>query len=207
VDSFDLFQLVYVSLFLVIFLTRTISAILKGNNPFSLGVGKKGVHAVIELSLLVFLSIWVSEVFKYSLGLSRHIPPGSLHRPLFELLPLRYAGMVISVFGMVTFIAALRAFRQSWRMGIDTKNPGDLITRGIFRLSRNPIFLFIDLYFWGAFMIYSTPFFLFMAVLTSGVLHYQILKEERVLREQYGDTYAAYTAKTGRYLTLLPRKK
>jgi protein-S-isoprenylcysteine O-methyltransferase Ste14 len=204
-DFFDLFQLLYVGLFLVIFVARTISAILKGNNPFSLGVGKKGVHAVIELSLLVFLSIWVSEVFKYALGSSRHIPPGFLHQPLFASLPLQYAGAVINLLGMVIFICALRAFRESWRMGIDKRNPGDLITRGIFGLSRNPIFLFIDLYFWGTFMIYPTPFFLVMAVLTFGVLHYQILKEERFLREQYGDAYAAYAAKTGRYLTLLPR--
>ena len=206
-DFFDLFQLLYVSLFLVIFLTRTISAILTGNNPFSLGVGKKWMHAVIELSLLVFLLIWVSEVFKYSLGSSRHILPGAVHRPLFESLPLQYVGVVINVIGMAIFISALHAFRQSWRMGIDTKNPGDLITRGIFRLSRNPIFLFIDLYFWGTFMIYSTLFFLVMAVLTCGVLHYQIIKEERFLTEQYKDAYAAYTAKTGRYLTLLLRTK
>jgi len=206
-DFFNLFQLVCVTLFLVIFVTRTTIAILKGNNPFSLGVGKRWMHAVIELSLIVFLLIWVSEVFKYSLGSSRHVLTDSAHRPLFESLPLQYVGVAINTLGMAIFISALRAFRESWRMGIDTKNPGDLVTRGIFWLSRNPIFLFIDLYFWGTFLIYPTLFFLVMAVLTSGVLHCQILKEERFLREQYKDAYAAYTAKTGRYLTLLPGKK
>jgi len=205
-DFFDFFQLLYVSTFLVIFITRTITMVLKRNNPFSLGVGKRGIHVLIELSLMVFLFVWIFEVIVYSLGSPRHILPIPIHHPMFDSSSLRYAGVFINMIGMAIFIAALIAFRESWRMGIDNKNPGELITRGVFRISRNPIFLFIDLYFFGTFLIYPSVFFFIMAFLTIGVLHYQILKEERFLTEHYGNAYASYAGETGRYITISPWK-
>ena len=205
-NFFNLFQLLYVSTFLAIFVTRTITTLLKRNNPFSLGVGKRGVHVIIELSLIVFLFIWIYEVFVYSLGSTRHIAPTPFHHMLFDIPFLKYAGVCINVIGMVLFVSALWAFRESWRMGIDKRNPGELITNGIFRISRNPIFFFIDLYFCGTFLIYPTPFFFIMAVLTVGVLHYQILKEERFLADHYGDSYTTYTGETGRYISVCPRR-
>lgn len=205
-DFFDLFQLLYVSTFLVLFFCRTITMVLKRNNPFSLGVGKRGIHGLIELSLMIFLFVWIYEVFAYSLGSPRHILSAPFHRPLFDSLHLQYAGVCINVIGMAVFVAALIAFRESWRMGIDNRNPGELITRGVFRISRNPIFLFIDLYFFGTFLIYPSVFFLIMALLTIGVLHYQILKEERFLTEHYGNAYASYAGETGRYITISPWK-
>lgn len=206
-DFFNLFQLIFVCTFLAIFFIRTITMMLKKQNPFSLGAGKRGVHALIELSLVLFLFIWIFEVFAYSLESARHIVPALLHRPFFDSLYLRYAGMCINLIGLVLFVSAMYTFRESWRLGIDKKNPGDLITRGVFRISRNPIFFFIDLYFVGTFLISPTPFFLLMALLAVGVLHYQIVAEERFLREHYGDAYTAYAGKTGRYITLPPLRK
>ena len=39
---------------------------------------------------------------------------------------------------------AIYTMGKSWRVGIDNQNPDNLITHGIYRLSRNPIFLGLD---------------------------------------------------------------
>ena len=58
----------------------------------------------------------------------------------------RNAGAWFVVAGVLILILALLSFGNSWRIGIDTRTPGQLVTTGIFAFSRNPIFVFMDLY-------------------------------------------------------------
>jgi protein-S-isoprenylcysteine O-methyltransferase Ste14 len=74
------------------------------------------------------------------------------------------------------------------------------VTTGIYFYSRNPIYLFFDLYFLGTFFINGSLFFLLTAVLGALNLHYQILQEERFLADTYGAVYKAYRARTARYI-------
>ncbi|MBI5184202.1 MAG: hypothetical protein HZA01_00525 [Nitrospinae bacterium] len=81
---------------------------------------------------------------------------------------------------------ALVSFRDSWRAGIDEKTQGELITTGIFAVSRNPIFIFIDLYFIGTFLINGALIFLIFAAVVIIGLHCQIIQEEKFLAKAYG---------------------
>jgi protein-S-isoprenylcysteine O-methyltransferase Ste14 len=83
-------------------------------------------------------------------------------------------------------------------VGIDNQAPGELVTTGVFAFSRNPIFVFVDLYFIGIFLLNGTVIFL-AAVLVVVGLHYQILQEEQFLRAQYGQAYRYYRAGAPRY--------
>ena len=87
-------------------------------------------------------------------------------------------------------------------MGIDKSAPGELVATGIFTVSRNPIFLFIDLYFAGTFLVNGTLIFLLFAALVVLGMHYQILQEERFLAGAHGEAYRRYCTVVGRYLTL-----
>jgi protein-S-isoprenylcysteine O-methyltransferase Ste14 len=125
--------------------------------------------------------------------------PDSFHAQLIESTPARVAGAVMISVGFIIFVWALLSFGNSWRVGIDTRAPGDLVTGGAFALSRNPIFVFVDLYFAGVFLINGTLLFLVFAVLVIAGLHYQVLQEEKFLTGRYGQFYREYCVRTKRY--------
>jgi protein-S-isoprenylcysteine O-methyltransferase Ste14 len=119
---------------------------------------------------------------------------------LIDSVVLRLLGVILVTAGFVIFVWALGSFGSSWRIGIDEKAPGDLVTGGIFSVSRNPIFLFLDLYFIGTFLMNGALILLIFAVFIVLGLHYQIMQEERFLARNYGQAYRDYCSRTGRYL-------
>jgi len=112
---------------------------------------------------------------------------------------LQVAGAAMVVSGVLIFAAALIAFGNSWRLGIDSQAAGKLVTTGIFAYSRNPIFVFLDLYLAGTFFLNESVAFLLFACAGIAGLHIQILREETFLRQHYGTAYLEYCAKTPRY--------
>lgn len=153
---FESFQLVTLIAFLVVFIGRTITLKARhGVNPLVLGVGKNGFRRFLELSFVVGLMVWIIEILIAVFHWEWHIFGGALTTTILDSVIAKILGMIVIVIGFVLFVLALVAFGQSWRVGIDEQNPGDLVTHGIFSISRNPIFLFIDLYFVGTFLMVS----------------------------------------------------
>ena len=112
----------------------------------------------------------------------------------------QFAGTVVIFLGLLVFCLALISFSSSWRVGIDTVSPGGLITTGVFSVTRNPIFLSMDLYFLGTFFIYSNPLFLMCFVCVALGFQFQIRQEETFLIERYGDKYRKYMGQVNRYI-------
>ncbi|MBC8509131.1 MAG: isoprenylcysteine carboxylmethyltransferase family protein [Chloroflexi bacterium] len=203
VTFFDTFQLITLIAFLVIFIGRSIFLYTRnGINPWVLGVGKAGLRRIVELSFFVGLLLWLVEVVIYVFNWEWRIFSGVFSTSIAESMIAKILGMIVIVLGFGLFVWALIAFGKSWRVGIDETTPGDLVTHGVFGVSRNPIFLFIDLYFFGTFLINGTIFFLLATLAVIVGLHYQIIQEERFLMENYGESYFAYAKKVGRYFTL-----
>ncbi|MBN2005535.1 MAG: isoprenylcysteine carboxylmethyltransferase family protein [Anaerolineae bacterium] len=197
---FDYFQLVCLIFFLFVFVGRTLYLRVRRNiRVFTLGVAKVGLQRAVEVFFLIALVVWIAEVFSSTQPGSVHLFPPSLTTPLIAFTPAKIAGAALIVFGQIVFILALLAFGDSWRVGIDTQSPGLLVTGGVFSVSRNPIFFFIDLYFVGTFLINGTAIFLAFAILVVAGLHYQILQEERFLSSNYGKSYRSYLDRTHRY--------
>lgn len=197
---FDYFQLICLVFFIFVFVGRTLYLRFCRNvRVFTLGVAKRGAQRAVELSFLFVLVAWIVEVFLYTQPGSARLFPGPLAAPLADFAPLKWVGAALIVAGQIIFLLALLAFGDSWRVGIDKQAPGTLITGGVFAVSRNPIFLFVDLYFIGTFLINGTASFLIFAVLAVAGLHYQIVQEEKFLSSNYGRVYRAYQARTGRY--------
>ncbi|MFZ5910262.1 MAG: methyltransferase family protein [Chloroflexota bacterium] len=197
---FDHFQLINLIFFLLVFLGRTFYLRIRKNiRVFTLGVGKRGWQQAVELAFFVLLAAWIIEVFLYTLPIHIHLFPAPFTARLLDSMPLKIAGAILIVIGQVIFLLALWAFKDSWRVGVDKQTPGGLVTSGMFSVSRNPIFLFMDLYFIGTFLINETLVFLIFAVIIIAGVHYQILQEERFLSQNYGKAYQEYCAKTNRY--------
>jgi protein-S-isoprenylcysteine O-methyltransferase Ste14 len=198
---FDIFQLAAMVFFLIVFLGRTLILWSKqGLNPFVLGAGKKGLPRLIELILFPWLILWILVLILSALHASFNDTRTLWNRVLVNLLPAKIFGLLMILAGDMIFVWALISFGNSWRIGIDEKSAGTLVTNGIFAFSRNPIFVFIDLYFIGTFLLNGTLFFLIFAVAAVIGLHYQILQEEKFLSSKYGPAYRDYCTQAGRYI-------
>lgn len=197
---FDYFQFSTLIVFLSVFFGRTWWLKRRGTQVVVLGSGKHGLAALLEKSMVVFFPLWLFEVLNHSVHLDIQLLPPALVEPLFISPISRGSGVAAILLGIMVFGLALVAFKSSWRVGIDKKAPGALITTGVFALSRNPIFLSMDLYFLGTFLIYSNLFFLAAFLCLASGMHFQIRNEEAFLVDQYGEPYRIYMKQVKRYI-------
>ncbi len=195
---FGWFSLLAAAAFFSLFSGRTLFLAAKGIPAFTLGKGKRGVRVFIELGGGALF--WLILAFSISQAFHPAFLPGVLDRPLFASVPAQVAGTVLAAAGLALFAAALASFGESWRIGIDKENPGSLVTGGVFGLTRNPVFLSMDLFFLGMSLIHPTwPIMTLTAVFVIGV-HFHILEEERFLATHYGKAYREYSRRVSRYM-------
>jgi protein-S-isoprenylcysteine O-methyltransferase Ste14 len=198
---FDYFQIAAAIFVVVLLFGRTLYLLaVKQVNPIVLGVGKRGTQRLAELAVLVGFALWLNQVIIYALHL--RLTGSGLDTILLDLPIAKVVGAILIVVGFILFIWALISFGTSWRVGIDTHKPGELVTSGVFAFTRNPIFLFLDLYFVGTFLINGTLLFLLAAFVAIIAVHYQIMQEERFLAHAYGQAYQDYRRQTERYFSL-----
>jgi protein-S-isoprenylcysteine O-methyltransferase Ste14 len=112
----------------------------------------------------------------------------------------RWIGVAFCASAVIVMVASLVSFGTSFRVGIDAQQPGKLVTSGIFRLTRNPIYVAFAFALLGEFLI--QPNWLMLAYLLAGValFHRQVLREESYLGTHYGDEYREYSRRVRRYL-------
>ncbi len=203
-NLFDYLQISYLSTLVIIVLIRVLYLIINREiNPLALGKGKekKRLDRIAEISFSPIIALWAAEIVRYSFHINISIMPSFFHIKILHSVYAKTIGAVLIPTGLFIFAWAQVSFGDSWRVGIDNDNPGELITKGIFAFSRNPIFVSIDLYMIGAFLINGTMIFLFTGVLIILNLHYQITHEEKFLAKNYGQMYQDYCSAVGRYIT------
>ena len=147
----------------------------------------------------VLLLVWLGELVRLAFGWPSGILPDWFTAPLSGSNLLQTAGGVVILAALVILLLTLLHFHDSLRFGLDENNLGQLITKGIFSVSRNPFFLSIILYFSGLALMHPSLFFILMALLTVISIHFFILKEEKFLLRFYGEAYRKYRKKVGRY--------
>jgi protein-S-isoprenylcysteine O-methyltransferase Ste14 len=197
---FDYFQIAGV-LITVFVIVAKVSYLFwfRGINPIAIGGGKKGFLLAVELIAITGLLVWLVEVLLCALLSGFRIFPAPLDRELFVSPIARLIGVILITVGLGLFVLAYLSFGDSWRVGFDVKSPGALVTNGIFAVSRNPIYLFLDLWFVGTFLINGTFIFLIFAIAAIAIEHWQIRQEEGFLLKLYGQPYQSYCERTGRY--------
>jgi protein-S-isoprenylcysteine O-methyltransferase Ste14 len=117
----------------------------------------------------------------------------------------RLLGVVLGLGGTLLMLHAQLQMGASWRIGIDASSRAPLVTTGWYRFSRNPIYVFmITCYVGFALLVPNVVTFVCVAIVALGAYR-QAAKEERWLREAYGDEYARYAARVGRFVPLVGR--
>jgi protein-S-isoprenylcysteine O-methyltransferase Ste14 len=113
-------------------------------------------------------------------------------------LPLRlgtawlYSGVVVYLFGVAFSIVAVLHFATS---------PKDkVITKGIYSISRNPMYIGLILMQIGLAIICSSWLYLLLTVVLLILLNENLSAEERYCLYRYGDSYREYRNKTPRWI-------
>jgi protein-S-isoprenylcysteine O-methyltransferase Ste14 len=107
-------------------------------------------------------------------------------------------GFVLLHISLLWIAIAQYQMSNSWRIGIDEKNKTALVTKGIFSISRNPIFLGMIISVFGIFLVLPNALSFFTALATYFIIHIQIRLEEVFLLKEHGEQYLNYKKKTRR---------
>ena len=113
---------------------------------------------------------------------------------------LKYIGWGLLGLSLILVWVAQSQMANSWRIGIDEKNKTELVTTGLFSISRNPIFLGIMIANVGLLLIIPNAFTLLIVSLSTISINTQIRLEETFLEKSHGKTYTDYCQKVGRWI-------
>lgn len=162
----------------------------KGIQTDQIGKGKTGRVKAIEITMKVAtILVPLTEVLSIYINCSR----------LSGLL--RYAGAVIATAGDIVFIISVLTMKDSWRAGVSETDKTELVTDGIYQISRNPAFLGFDLVYVGVLLMFFNWILLIVSAFAIFMFHLQIVYVEEVfLVGTFGDEYIRYKKKVHRYL-------
>lgn len=98
---------------------------------------------------------------------------------------------------------AVWAFRQFVRAGtnLSTGKPTlAIVTHGVYRFSRNPIYVGLTLFYLGVALAAGSPWAFVLLIPTLAVMHTGVIfREERYLERRFGQAYLDYKARVRRW--------
>lgn len=114
-----------------------------------------------------------------------------------------FAGGAIALVGLASAVRGVIDFRRA-RTTVDPRHPersARIVTGGVYRWSRNPMYLGFVLLLLGLAIAMQSGFGLLVTALVATFLQrFQITPEERRLSEQFGAEYVAYQGRVGRWI-------
>jgi len=188
----------FIIYFGVVFILKSvIVAKQTGKNPFVLpkdesafgliGTYMKLTFAVLFVYVLIyaFCTTW----YNYFLPISQ-----------LDSQTIKYIGLALLLFSFVWIVIAQINMKNSWRIGIDAETKTELITNGLFSISRNPVFFGMILSLFGLFLITPNALTILILVLGFVLIQIQIRLEEEFLTKDLGQEYLAYKQKVRRFI-------
>lgn len=148
--------------------------------------GKPTIHPLLFYSAKLFFFL------NWMLFLAKALFPEFGYIPV--PVSLSWAGIILLVIGSLLFIPAVLQLGSSLRYGIP-KEETKLKTNGIFRISRNPLYLGMLTICVGS-CLYFPDLANFAFCIYTFIIHFKIIKGEEVfLANRFGEEWKNYAAK------------
>jgi len=121
----------------------------------------------------------------------------------YQIFITPYVAGLFFFCGLFLVLAGFFHFRKV-QTTINPRRPEQtttIVTSGIYRLSRNPMYLgFLMWLVAWAFILSNLVTFVFLPLFVFYMNRYQIIPEEKILHHQFGDIYYRYLKQVGRWL-------
>jgi len=101
-------------------------------------------------------------------------------------------GFISFILGTFLYIISMYSFARPQSDGLNNK--------GLYRFSRNPMYVAFFLYFLGIALITESILYLIVVIIFQISVHYIILSEERACLSEFGKEYKRYMNEVNRYL-------
>jgi protein-S-isoprenylcysteine O-methyltransferase Ste14 len=157
-----------------------------------------------RLMWLIWVPLVAAWLFLPYAALKRTHAPFAL--PAFVVvepyLSLRVAAAACAVVSLLVTIRCWLRMGDDWRMDVGTRKTA-LITDGLFRLIRHPIYAFSMLLMVCSALVVPTAPMIVIAVIHLTLVNVKARHEEQHLSAVHGEAYRRYVARTGRFLPRL----
>jgi protein-S-isoprenylcysteine O-methyltransferase Ste14 len=117
-----------------------------------------------------------------------------------EITSIKGLGWLCLVVSLLWMLIAQAQMGASWRIGIDNANRTELVSKGLFTISRNPIFLATRLALLGFFLVAPNAATLALLAAAEVIIQVQVRLEEKHLLGLHGSAYEQYFSKVPRWL-------
>ena len=169
-----------------------------GQNPFVFSrSGNAHDYIGFVFKIMTALSVCVIILFSFFEDIYSQYLGGLDYLVLEEL---QWVGVVILITSFIWTLVAQYQMSNSWRIGIDYEEKTTLVVNGIFKFSRNPVFLGVLLIYLGSFLIAPNAVTLMLFVLCYFILQIQTRLEEEYLVGVHGQDYIDYKKKVRRWI-------
>ena len=163
-------------------------------------VGLVPEQRVERLMWVIWVPLVAAWMFLPYAALKRTDPPFAL--PAFAAVePYASVRVLAAAFAVVALAATIRCWLRmgdDWRMDIGARKT-DLITDGLFRLIRHPIYAFSMLLMVCSAIIVPTAAMIAVAAIHLTLMNLKARNEEQHLSAVHGESYRRYAARTGRF--------
>ena len=117
--------------------------------------------------------------------------------PLNERVPI---GLVLIALGLAPVVAANLTFRKAGTHAEPWKPSTALVTNGIFRFVRNPMYVGGTVILIGLAILLASDWMIVTTIVMALTLHFGVVKrEERYLEAKFGEPYRRYRDRVPRY--------
>ncbi len=187
-----------VSYFVLVFVLPTYRVWKRtGINPIAFTKEDNAYNFIGKLFKLVIILLLINVLFYAILG-SWYEYLGAFDQ-LENKFILKYIGLALIFVSLWLILIAQSKMADSWRIGIDHDNKTQLVTSGIFGISRNPIFLGVQIALLGIFCLTPNCFMMILVIVGVIIIQIQVRLEEEFLESQFMD-YIQYKNKTKRWI-------
>lgn len=168
-----------------------------GVNPFVFGNTEKAHEYIGRVYKVMVLFTWISiGYYSFFPNWYQYLMPIDY----LEFEGLQITGLVLLIISFLCTSIAQYQMSSSWRIGIDYNETTELISNGLFKYSRNPIFLGVLISYLGTFLIIPNILSFSILIVTFVTIQMQVRLEEEYLEAVQGQGYLDYKSKVLRWL-------